>query len=168
LLTARRRQMMAARPASIAEAFSRNAERAPDRLCLSFEGEEWLYRRLRERVQTFAAALDAWGLQPGDRVALFLGNCPDLLAAYLGTHPAGGVIVPVNTQYRGGRSCGTSSATLGCVCVLPTESGALNSSACVEVSSIWRRSSRPVKSCKISWATLNLTSPGCRTPTTWR
>jgi malonyl-CoA/methylmalonyl-CoA synthetase len=92
--------MMAARPASIAEAFSRNAERAPDRLCLSFEGEEWLYRRLRERVDNFAAALAAWGLQPGDRVALFLGNRPDLLAAYLGTHLASGVIVPVNTQYR--------------------------------------------------------------------
>ncbi|MDQ3862815.1 MAG: AMP-binding protein, partial [Actinomycetota bacterium] len=44
----------------------------------------------------------AWGLESGDRVALFLGNHPDLLAAYLGTHLAGGVVVPVNTQYRRG------------------------------------------------------------------
>ena len=91
---------MAARPASIVEAFIRNAERAPDRLSLRFEGAEWTYGRLRERAETFAAALDAWGLQPGERVALFLGNCPDFLAAYLGTHLAGGVVVPVNTQYR--------------------------------------------------------------------
>jgi malonyl-CoA/methylmalonyl-CoA synthetase len=86
--------------ASIAEAFVRNAERTPDVLCLRFEGEEWTYRGLRGRVEIFAAALGTWGLRPGDRVALFLGNCPDFLAAYLGTHLAGGVVVPVNTQYR--------------------------------------------------------------------
>src|SRR5215213_4882777 len=88
------------RSGSIAEAFIHNAEYAPDRLCLRFEGEEWSYRRLRERAETFAAALNARGLQPKERVALFLGNCPDFLAAYLGTHLAGGVVVPVNTQYR--------------------------------------------------------------------
>ncbi len=33
---------------SLAEAFVRNAERAPDKLCLHFEGEEWTYRRLRD------------------------------------------------------------------------------------------------------------------------
>jgi malonyl-CoA/methylmalonyl-CoA synthetase len=92
--------MRAHRPTSIAEAFIRNAERAPDRLCLRFEGEEWSYLRLRERAENFAAALNSRSLLPGERVALFLGNCPDLLAAYLGTHLAGGVVVPVNTQYR--------------------------------------------------------------------
>ncbi|HEX2740014.1 MAG TPA: AMP-binding protein, partial [Rubrobacter sp.] len=89
-------------PASIAEAFVRNAERAPGRLCLRFEGEEISYKSMRERAERFGAALEAWGLRPGERVALFLGNQPDLLAAYLGTHLAGGVVVPVNTQYRRG------------------------------------------------------------------
>ena len=91
---------MAPPPASIAAAFVRNSERAPDRLCLRFEAEQWSYRGLRKRAENFAAALDAWGLRPKERVALFLGNCPDFLAAYLGTHLAGGVVVPVNTQYR--------------------------------------------------------------------
>jgi malonyl-CoA/methylmalonyl-CoA synthetase len=86
--------------ATIAEAFSRHARGAPNSLCLRFEGEEWSYERLNERVETFAAALRTRGLQAGDRVALFLGNCPDYLAAYLGTHLAGGVIVPVSSQYR--------------------------------------------------------------------
>src|ERR687886_944426 len=91
---------MAARPISVVEAFVRHAERAPEKLCLRFEGERWTYDRLRERAETFAAALRSWGLRPGERVALFLGNSPDFLAAYLGTHLAGGVVVPVNTQYR--------------------------------------------------------------------
>jgi malonyl-CoA/methylmalonyl-CoA synthetase len=89
-------------PASIAEAFVRNAERAPESLCLRFEGEEISYGGMRELAEDFGAALAAWGLRPGERVALFLGNHPDLLAAYLGTHLAGGVVVPVNTQYRRG------------------------------------------------------------------
>src|SRR5215207_1004369 len=86
--------------ASIVEAFVRHAEGTPEKLCLSFEGERWTYEQLRERAETFAAALRTWGLRPGERVALFLGNSPDFLAAYLGIHLAGGVVVPVNTAYR--------------------------------------------------------------------
>jgi malonyl-CoA/methylmalonyl-CoA synthetase len=89
-------------PASITEAFVRNAELSPEKLCLRFEGEEISYRRLRERAEAFGAAVEDWGLRPGERVALFVGNHPDLLAAYVGTHLAGGVVVPVNTQYRRG------------------------------------------------------------------
>jgi malonyl-CoA/methylmalonyl-CoA synthetase len=89
-------------PASIAEAFVRNVEREPEKLCLRFEGEEISYQGMRERAEGFGAGLAAWGLRPGERVALYLGNHPDLLAAYLGTHLAGGVVVPVNTQYRRG------------------------------------------------------------------
>jgi len=89
-------------PASIAEALVRNAENAPEKLCLRFEGAGIPYQGMRERAEGFAAGLTAWGLRPGERVALFLGNHPDLLAAYVGTHLAGGVVVPVNTQYRRG------------------------------------------------------------------
>jgi acyl-CoA synthetase (AMP-forming)/AMP-acid ligase II len=89
-----------ARPASVVEALARHAERAPEKLCLRFEDEEWSYERLYRRVEDFAVALRAWGLRTGDRVALFLENCPDFLVAYLGTHLARGVVVPVNTQYR--------------------------------------------------------------------
>lgn len=89
-------------PASVVEAFVRNAHASPGKLCLRFEDEEWTYDRLRKRAEEFAAALRTWGLNPGDRVALFLGNSPDFLAAYLGTHLAGGVVVPVNTAYRQG------------------------------------------------------------------
>jgi malonyl-CoA/methylmalonyl-CoA synthetase len=85
---------------SIAEAFVQNAERAPEKLCLRFEGEEISYRKLREWAEAFGSTLADWGLRPGERVALYLGNHPDLLAAYVGTHLVGGVVVPVNTQYR--------------------------------------------------------------------
>ena len=91
---------MATRPASVVEALIRHTERAPENLCLCFEGKRWTYERLRGRVDTFATALRTWGLRAGERVALFLENNPDFLAAYLGVHLAGGVVVPVNTAYR--------------------------------------------------------------------
>src|SRR5215218_3105065 len=91
---------MPSRPDSIVEAFVRHTEDAPEKLCLKFEGEEWTYERLRGRAEAFAAALRSWGLELGERVALFLGNHSDFLAAYLGVHLAGGVVVPVNTAYR--------------------------------------------------------------------
>jgi malonyl-CoA/methylmalonyl-CoA synthetase len=93
---------MADSSSSIVEAFVRHAEGTPEKPCLLFEGEEWSYEELRERAATFASALRSWGLNTGERVALFLGNSPDFLAAYLGTHLAGGVVVPVNTAYRRG------------------------------------------------------------------
>jgi malonyl-CoA/methylmalonyl-CoA synthetase len=94
--------MTALRPASVVEAFVRHAEETPEKTCLGFEDERWTYDQLRGRADELAAALKAWGLKPGERVALFLGNSPDFLAAYLGTHLSGGVIVPANTQYRRG------------------------------------------------------------------
>ncbi len=77
-----------------------NAARHPAKLALKFEGEIYTYARLRERAARMAAALVGWGLEAGERVALFLENCPDFVAAYLSVGLAGGVVVPVNTQYR--------------------------------------------------------------------
>ncbi len=85
---------------SIVEAFLQHAERTPEKTCIAFEGDTYSYAWLRARAEGFAAALIADGIGPGDRVALFLENCPDFLAAYLGISLAVGVIVLVNTQYR--------------------------------------------------------------------
>ncbi|MDP8952875.1 MAG: AMP-binding protein, partial [Actinomycetota bacterium] len=91
---------MAKLPTSVVEAFVDHAERTPERTCLLFEGDEWSYGRLLERAEGFAAALRRQRIIKGERVALFLGNSPDFLAAYLGTHLVGAVIVPVNTAYK--------------------------------------------------------------------
>ena len=65
-----------------------------------FEGERHTYAGFAALTTGWAAAFRRWGLRPGDRVALFLENSPTFLAAYLGTHLAGGTVVLVNTQYR--------------------------------------------------------------------
>jgi malonyl-CoA/methylmalonyl-CoA synthetase len=91
---------MSAESGSIVEAFLRNVMQRPEKTCIAFEGKMYSYAWLRKRAEAFAGALGAWGIQPGDRIALFLENSPDFLAAYLGVWLAGGVVVLVNTQYR--------------------------------------------------------------------
>jgi long-chain acyl-CoA synthetase len=57
------------------------------------------YRQLWESVLKFAGALKAQGVQPGDRVAIMLPNCPQFVIAFYGTLAAGGICVNVNPLY---------------------------------------------------------------------
>jgi len=55
-----------------------------------------------ERVaRRAAAAYIAHGVQPGDRVAIWAPNVWEWIPAALGIHLAGGVLVPLNTRYKG-------------------------------------------------------------------
>lgn len=85
---------------SIVEALVRNSQQYPEKPALLFEGRSYTYRQLHDWAARFAAGVVRWGLRPGDRVALFLENCPEFIISYFGTHLAGGVVVLVNTQYR--------------------------------------------------------------------
>ena len=57
------------------------------------------YRRLQRDVERFAAALQGLGVQAGDRVALYLPNCPQFVTAYLAAARVGAIIVPFNPLY---------------------------------------------------------------------
>ena len=48
-----------------------------------------------------AAAFVAAGLRPGDRVGLWAPNSADWITACLGIQAAGGILVPLNTRFRG-------------------------------------------------------------------
>jgi len=85
---------------SIVEAVFKHAGEQPERPAILFEDETISYGQLRANITRFADALVKLGLQSGERVALFLGNGPAFVVAYLGTHLAGGIVVLVNTQYR--------------------------------------------------------------------
>ncbi len=43
----------------------------------------------------------AAGIEPGDRVAIWAPNCVEWIAAALGAVGAGGVLVPINTRFKG-------------------------------------------------------------------
>ena len=84
---------------NIASLLQRSALHYPDRPAL-FRGSHPLldYRGLGLSCQRAAAWLHALGLQPGDRVAIYMANSPDYLVSMLGALWAGLCIVPINAK----------------------------------------------------------------------
>jgi acyl-CoA synthetase (AMP-forming)/AMP-acid ligase II len=77
------------------------AERFADGIAVR-DGETHLtYPELADAAREFGAALVAAGIEPGDRVAIWCGNCVEWAVAALGLFCAGAVLVPVNTRFKG-------------------------------------------------------------------
>ena len=67
-------------------------------LALVTDALQLTYAELDERVRRTAAALRAAGVHPGERVALLLGDSPELVLGFWGAIAAGAVAVPINTM----------------------------------------------------------------------
>jgi long-chain acyl-CoA synthetase len=72
----------------------------PERTALSFYGRDISYRELDETIDRLAAGLIHLGVQKGDRVALYMENCPQFVMSYFAIHRAGGVVVPLNPMFK--------------------------------------------------------------------
>lgn len=72
----------------------------PGRTAVAFKGDELTYDTLWERIEQFATALESVGVGEGDRVAIYLPNVPQFVTAFHGTLAAGGIVVPMNPQYK--------------------------------------------------------------------
>jgi acyl-CoA synthetase (AMP-forming)/AMP-acid ligase II len=59
------------------------------------------YGELEGRVRAAAKAMIALGVSPGDRVAIWAPNVWEWIATALAIHSVGGVLVPINTRYKG-------------------------------------------------------------------
>ncbi len=73
----------------------------PDRVAFVYYGAKWTYRRFWEAAGHLAQALLNDGLQRGDRVALYLPNCPVYPIAYFASLRAGLTVVQVSPLYIG-------------------------------------------------------------------
>jgi long-chain acyl-CoA synthetase len=88
-------------PASLAEAFERQARRYGARAFLkskrdqSWRDQSW--REVSEAAARMRAGLHKLGARPGDRVAILSENCPEWIITDQAVLGAGGVIVPLYT-----------------------------------------------------------------------
>jgi long-chain acyl-CoA synthetase len=79
----------------------RAAERYPDRSALIFFGRRTSYRALDEAVDRVTCGLQRLGLDPGERVGLFMPNCPELMIGFYAVWRAGCVAVPISPRATG-------------------------------------------------------------------
>ncbi len=84
---------------SLDQLLRRSAERYADNAAIVFFDRALTYRQVDEIVDQLAAGLQEKGLAPGDRVSLFMPNCPQLVIAYEAVWRCGAVAVPSNPLY---------------------------------------------------------------------
>jgi long-chain acyl-CoA synthetase len=77
----------------------RSAQAFPHMTATEFIGARLTYQQLADQVKRFAASLSQLGVEPGDRVAIMLPNCPQTIIAYYATLRIGGVVVMTNPMY---------------------------------------------------------------------
>jgi long-chain acyl-CoA synthetase len=85
---------------AISEHLREWARRQPQKPACIFYGREISYAELDDLSDRFAALLADSGVTSGDRVAVFLPNCPQFLIAFFGILKLGAVHVPVNPLFR--------------------------------------------------------------------
>ena len=72
----------------------------PDAVALRFLTRQFTWAELHGQVQHLAGALQQQGLQKGDRVLLFMQNCPHFIVAFHAVLQCGGVVVPINPMSK--------------------------------------------------------------------
>lgn len=86
--------------ATIYQGIDEVAAQEPNRTAVIYDGTEISYQALIDESREFAVGLAALGVEPGDLVAVWLGNRPEWITAQLATSYLGAGIVAVNTRYR--------------------------------------------------------------------
>jgi long-chain acyl-CoA synthetase len=84
---------------TLPDLLTRAVARYPDKPALVYFNRAITFRQLDELTDRLAAALQEMGIGPGDRVSIFLPNCPQAVLAYQAIWRAGAVAVPTNPLY---------------------------------------------------------------------
>ena len=80
----------------LAAAFLNVAQACPDKTALYWGDSRYSYGHYRAQVLGTAGLLIGRGIRPGDRVAVWLKNCPEFVGALFGALAADAVVVPIN------------------------------------------------------------------------
>lgn len=86
---------------NVGSLLARHARYRPNHVALVCEPDRLTFSQLNERVNRLANGLHSRGLKKGDKVALVLPNCVELILAYLASARMGLVVVPLSPLLRG-------------------------------------------------------------------
>ena len=87
------------RKSTIADLFSAQAARTPDRLAIYFRGHALTYRELDESANRLARQLQDLGVRPDTLVGVAMGRSETLVVSLLAILKAGGAYVPLDPTY---------------------------------------------------------------------
>ena len=76
------------------------ARRWGNREALCHEGQRWSFTQFQQEVDRTAKGLISLGVQPGDKVSLWMTNRPEWLFCFFALAKISAITVPVNTRFR--------------------------------------------------------------------
>ena len=86
---------------NLAGAFADSVHRQPQKIALFWGEREYSYAELwRQSVLVADQLQHRFEVRPGDRVGLWLKNCPEFIPALFGILRAGEVVVPINNFFK--------------------------------------------------------------------
>lgn len=85
---------------NLASYLEQSAIAHPNKDALIFEGQSWTFDQVNKLSNRLAQSFIEHGLQEGDRVTMYLPNCPEFIFLYFGILKAGGVVNPINTMLK--------------------------------------------------------------------
>lgn len=88
-------------PDTVGDEIERSVDRFSSREAFRFEGRSMTYAEFDALANRFARWALAQGLKRGDRVALFMGNCPEYVAFWVGMTKAGIATALINSHLAG-------------------------------------------------------------------
>ena len=86
---------------NLGQQFKVNAKKYKNKTALKDHARRFSYADTNRRVNRLAQGLLGLGLQKGDKVAVFMDNCIEMIEVYLATAKTGIIIVPVNFRLVG-------------------------------------------------------------------
>jgi HIP---CoA ligase len=92
---------MADPPLTIPRLVARAAERFGDGEAVVDGDVRLSFREFADEIDTAARALLATNIEPGDRVAIWAPNIYEWAVAALAVHAVGGIVIPLNTRFKG-------------------------------------------------------------------
>jgi long-chain acyl-CoA synthetase len=76
------------------------AVKNPEKAAVIFGESGYTYSHLNEEANRIANAMKSFGVQKGDRVAMWLPNCPEFITTFFGILKVGGLVVPLNILFK--------------------------------------------------------------------
>ncbi len=79
--------------------FDEMSKKYPDNIAIIFLGQKFTYKYLHNLIDKFATGLSNLGIKKGDRVMLYISNCPQWIIANFAINKIGAITVPVAHIY---------------------------------------------------------------------
>ena len=86
---------------TLGKVLAEKARKHRGEIFLLFEDEKVTFDQFNENANRVANALLARGIKKGSKIAVMLPNCPDFLYLWFGIAKMGGVMVPINVDWKG-------------------------------------------------------------------